>query len=191
MEEGCTSDCDVCRSLRQALLDALESDGLAHVEAADVAARAGLAEAELVEHYGDLAGCLAATYDELSDELYDLHVDAFDGAGDWRSRFLAGVRATLEHVASTPGAVCLFFAEEVLGDPRLRTRMAAARQRVTRLVAEELESERDHAVPAVQVEFMLGAVSHAARTEMAAGVAPRRAAARVSETLRLLEPRAV
>lgn len=191
MEEGCTSDCDVCRSLRQALLDALESDGLPHVEAAGVAARAGLGEADLVEHYGDLAGCLAATYDELSDELYDLHVDAFDSAGDWRSRFLAGVRATLEHVASTPGAVCLFFAEEVLGDPRLRTRGAAARQRFARLVAEELEAERDDAVPAVQVEFMLGAVSHAARTEMAAGVAPRRAAARVSEALRLLEPRAV
>jgi AcrR family transcriptional regulator len=191
MEEGCKSDCDVCRSLRQALLDALESDGLPHVEAADVASRAGLTEADLFEHYGDLAGCLAATYDELADELYHLHVDAFDGAGDWRSRFLAGVRATLEHVAATPGAVCLFFAEEVLGDPRLRTRGAAARQRVARLVADELEAERDHAVPAVQVEFMLGAVSHAARTEMAVGVAPRRAAARVSETLRLLEPRAV
>lgn len=191
MEEGCTSDCDVCRSLRQALLDALESDGLPHLEAADVADRAGLTEADLVEHYGDLAGCLAATYDELSDEVYDLHVEAFDGAGDWRSRFLAGVRATLEYVASTPGAVCLFFAEEVLGDPRLRTRRAAARQRVTRLVAEELEAERDHAVPAVQVEFMLGAVSRTARMETASGVAPWRVAARVSETLRLLDPRGV
>jgi hypothetical protein len=115
MEEGCTSDCDVCRSLRQALLDALESDGLPRVEAAGVAAGAGLTEADLVEHYGGLAGCLAATYDELSDELYDLHVDAFDGAGDWRSRFLAGFRAALDRIASTPGAVCLFFADEVLG----------------------------------------------------------------------------
>jgi hypothetical protein len=188
MEEGCTSDCDVCRSLRQALLDALESDGLLHVEAAGVAARVGLAEADLVEHDGDLAGCLAATYDELADELYDLHVDAFDGAGDWRSRFLAGFRAALEYVASTPGAVSLLFAEEVLGDARLRTRRAAAGERVARLVAEELEAERENAVPAVQIEFMLGAVSHAARTEMAAGFAPRRAAARVSETLRLLDP---
>jgi AcrR family transcriptional regulator len=191
MEEGCPSDCDVCRSLRQALLDALESDGLPHVEAADVAARAGLAEADLVEHYGGLAGCIAATYNELSDEVYDLHVEAFDGAGDWRSRFLAGFRAALDRIASTPGAVCLFFAEEVLGDPRLRTCREAARQRVTRLVAEELEAERDHAVPAVQVEFMLGAVSRTARMEMASGVAPWRAAARVSETLRLLDPRGV
>jgi hypothetical protein len=189
MEEGCTSDCDVCRSLRQALLDALETDGLPHVEAAGVAARAGLTEADLVEHYDDLAGCLAATYDQLSDELYDLHVDAFDCAGDWRSRCVEGCRAARDRIASTPGAVCLFFAEEGLGDPRLRTRRAAAGERVARLVAEELEAERDQAVPAFQVEFMLGAVSRAARAEVAAGGAPGRVAARVSETLRLLEPR--
>jgi AcrR family transcriptional regulator len=191
MEEGCTSDCEVCRSLRQALLDALEFDGLPQLEAADVAARAGLTEADLVDHYGGLAGCLAATYDELSDELYDLHVHAFDGPGDWRSRFLAGFRAALDRIASTPGAVCLFFAEEVLGDPRLRTRRAAAGERVARLVTEELEAERDQLVPAFEVEFMLGAVSSAARTEMAAGEAPGRVAARVSEALRLLEPRGV
>lgn len=191
MEEGCTGDCDVCRSLRQALLEALASDGLPHVEAADVAARAGLTEADLVGHYGGLEGCLAATYDELSDELYELHVHAFDGPGDWRSRFLAGFRAVLERVASTPGAARLLVAEEVLGDPRLRIRRAVARERVARLVAEELEAEWDHVVPDIQVEFMLGAVSRAARTEMAAGVAPRRVAARVSETLRLLEPSGV
>jgi AcrR family transcriptional regulator len=191
MEEGCTSDCEVCRSLRQALLDALEFDGLPQLEAADVAARAGLTEADLVDHYGGLAGCLAATYDELSDELYDLHVHAFDGPGDWRSRFMAGFRAALDRIASTPGAVCLFFAEEVLGDPRLRTRRAAAGERVARLVTEELEAERDQLVPAFEVEFMLGAVSSAARTEMAAGEAPGRVAARVSEALRLLEPRGV
>jgi AcrR family transcriptional regulator len=190
MEEGCAGDCDVCRSLREALLDALSCDGLSGLEAGDVTARAGLSEATLAEHYGGLEACLVATYDELSDELYDLHVDAFERPGDWRSRFLSGVRAALERVAATPGAVRLLFAEEVLGHPSLRTRRAAARQRMTRLVAEELEAERHRAVPAVQVEFLLGAVSRTARTEMAAGVAPRCVAARVGETLRLLEPQA-
>jgi AcrR family transcriptional regulator len=191
IEEGCTGDCDVCRSLRQALLDTLELDGLQQVEAADVAARAGATEAELAEHYGGLADCVAATYDELSDELYALHLRAFAGPGDWRSRFLAGLRAALERAASIPGAVCLLFAEEVLADPRVRARRATARERVARLVVEELEAERDQTVPAFQVEFMLGAVSRTAQTEMAAGAAPRRVAARVGETLRLLEPQGV
>jgi AcrR family transcriptional regulator len=185
-EEGCTRDCDVCRRLRDALLEALASQGAHALEAADVAARAELAEAELVAHYGSVERCLAATYDQLSDELYHLHVDAFDGPGDWRSRFLDGVGATLDRIGSTPGAVRLFFADDLLAHPRLRTRRAAARQRVVRLVAEEVEHEQDQAPPPVQVEFLLGAVSHAARTEMAAGTQPARVAARVSETLRLL-----
>jgi AcrR family transcriptional regulator len=187
-EEGCTGDCDVCRRLRHALLEALASQGAQTLEAADVAARAELAEADLVVHYGSVESCLAATYDELSEELYDLHAEAFDGPGDWRSRFLDGMRATLDRIASTPGAARLLFAEELLAHPLLRIRRAAARQRIARLVADELEHEEDHAVPAIQVEFLLGAVSHAAQTEMAAGRRPAQVAARVDETLRLLEP---
>jgi AcrR family transcriptional regulator len=188
-EEGCTRDCDVCRRLRDALLEALASHGSHTLESTEVATRADLAEADLVAHYGSVDRCLAATYDELSDELYDLHVDAFDGPGDWRSRFADGVRAALDRIASTPGAVRLFFADELLAHPRLRTRRAAAGQRVARLVAEEVEHEQDRAPPAVQVEFLLGAASHVARTEIAAGTQPSRVAARVSETLRLLGAR--
>jgi hypothetical protein len=190
-EEGCTGDCDVCRRLRQALLGALASVEDPHaLAAADLAERAELAEADLVEHYGSVDRCLEATYDELSEELYELHIHAFDGPGDWRSRFLEGERAALDRIASTPGAVRLFFADELLAHPRLRTRRAAARQRVARLVADEVEHEQEQGVAEVQVEFILGAVSHAAKAEAAYGMEPARVAARVSETLRLLEPQA-
>jgi AcrR family transcriptional regulator len=190
-EEGCTADCDVCRRLRQALLGALAWGEDPHALAtAHLAERAELSEADLVEHYGSVDGCLEATYDELSEELYELHLHAFDGPGDWQSRFLDGERAALDRIASTPGAVRLFFADELLAHPRLRTRRAAARQRVARLVADEVEHEQEQAPPAVQVEFILGAVSHAAKAEAGDGMEPARVAARVSETLRLLEPQA-
>jgi AcrR family transcriptional regulator len=189
-EEGCEGDCDVCRSLRQAVLEALASEDLAPLEGPDVAARAGLTEVALVDHYGSVEACLAATYDELSEQLYALHVEAFDGPGDWRSRFVAGVRAAFGRIAATPGAARLLFAEELLADPRLRSRRVAARQRLALLVAEELEAERDQAVPAVQAEFLIGAASRAAQTGFASGAEPWRVAARVSETLRVLEPRA-
>jgi AcrR family transcriptional regulator len=189
-EAECTSDCDVCRRLRHALLAALARHDPRALAAGEVAELAELAEADLAEHYGSVDRCLVAAYDELWEELYALHVDAFDGPGDWRSRFLDGMRATLDRIASTPGAVRLFSAAEVLADPRLRRRRAAARQRVARLVADELEHEEDRAVPAVQVEFLLGAAAHAAQTEMAAGAEPARVAARVREALSLLDPRA-
>jgi AcrR family transcriptional regulator len=186
-EEGCTGDCDVCRRLRHALLDALEQ-GAWTLDAAAIAERADLAEAFLFAHYGSVDSCLVAAYDELAQELYELHVDAFDGPGDWQSRFLEGLRAGLDHIESTPGAERLFFDEELLGHPRLRIRRATARQRVARLVAEEAEHELDRDLPAVQVEFILGAVSYAAQTEAADGMEPARVTARVSETRRLLEP---
>jgi hypothetical protein len=190
-EEGCTGACDVCRRLREALLAALAWDEDPHaLAAADLAERADLAEADLVAHYGTVDSCLAATYDELSEELYALHVDAFDGPGDWQSRFLDGLRAALDRIEATPGAVKLFFADELLAHPRLRTRRAAARQRVARLVAEEVQHEQERGLPPIQVEFMLGAVSHAAKAEAAEGMEPARVTARVGETLRLLEPMA-
>jgi AcrR family transcriptional regulator len=188
-EEGCTSDCDVCRRLREALLAALAWDEDPNaLPAADLAERAALPETDLLAHYGSVDNCLAATYDQLSDELYELHLHAFDGSGDWQSRFLDGMRAALDHIDSTPGATRLFFADDLLAHPRLRTRRAAARQRVARLIADEVEHEREHGVPGIQVEFILGAVSHATRAEVADGLEPARVVDRVGETLRLLEP---
>jgi AcrR family transcriptional regulator len=188
-EGGCTGDCDVCRRLRQALLASLAWDEDPHaLAAADLADRAELAEADLLAHYGSVDNCLAATYDELAEELFELQLHAFDGSGDWQSRFLDGMRAALDRIDSTPGATRLFFADDLVAHPRLRTRRAAARQRVARLVADEVGHERERGIPAVQVEFILGAVSHAARAEAAGGMDPSRVVARVGETLRVLEP---
>ena len=188
-EEGCSGDCNVCRRLRRALLAALAWNEDPHaLAAADLAERAELAETDLLAHYGSVDNCLAATYDELSEELYELHLHAFDGSGDWQSRFLDGMRAALDRIDSTPGAARLFFADDLLAHPRLRTRRAAAQQRVARLVADEVEHEQERGMPVIQVEFILGAASHAAKAEVAEGMEPARVVARVGETLRLLEP---
>lgn len=190
-EERCTPDCDVCSRLRQALLATLAWDEDPHAfAAAALAERAELAESDLLAHCGSVDDCLAATYDELSEELYELHLHAFEGPGDWQSRFLAGMRAALDRIESTPGAARLFFADDLLAYPRLRMRRVGAQQRLARLVADEVEHEQERGLPATQVEFILGAVSHAAKAEAAVGMEPARVAARVGETLRLLEPQA-
>jgi len=189
--EGCTGDCVVCRRLRQALLAALAWDEDPNaLAAADLAERAELAETDVIAHYGSVDNCLAATFDELWEELYELHLQAFDGSGDWQSRFLDGMHAALDRIDSTPGATRLFFADDLVAQARLRTRRAAARQRLASLVAAEVELEQERELPAVQVEFILGAVSHAARSEVADGMEPARVTARVGETLRLLQPQA-
>jgi AcrR family transcriptional regulator len=187
---GCTDDCEICGRLRDALLGELARHETGSISAPELAACAGLTDADLVEHYGTVDDCLVAVYDELAEQLYDLQESAFaTGTGDWMSRFIDGMRAGLDHIASSPGAVRLVFDDELRAHPLLRMRRAASRQRIARLVASERKLEQEPGVPAVHTEFLLGALSHAALAEAAVtGMDPAGVAGRVSQTLRLLEP---
>lgn len=187
-EEGCPGDCAICARLRNALLAQLERQHPLSIAAAGLAAGADLSESDLLDHYDGVDGCLVATYQALSDELYALQVEALStGSGDWQSNFLDGVRAALDHLAAIPGAMVLFFADELRAHPLLRVRRAAARQRVALLLADQT----GEAGGPLRSEFLLGALAHAAHAETAArGMQPARVAARVGATLRLLEPRA-
>lgn len=139
-------------------------------------------------HYGTLDDCLAATYDEVSEQLYGRLVEAFAGAGDWHTRFARAVDATLDYIESTPGAARLCFGESARSHPRIRKRRAASRQRVVRFLADEYEREQGRAVPDVHFEFLFGALLRASQDELAAGHEPTRVAERVRELLALLEP---
>jgi AcrR family transcriptional regulator len=191
-DAGCTEGCEICRRLRAGLLEDLARHDSRPVAASELAARAGLSEADLVDHYDSVDACLVAVFDELAEQLYDIQAAAFAaGSGDWRSRLLDGMRAGLDHLASSPGAVRLFFDDELRAHPLLRLRRAGFRRRVALLVADERGLEHEPGQPPVQAEFLLGALSHAALTEVAGtGMDPARVVARVRRTLRLLEPRA-
>jgi hypothetical protein len=185
-EEGCPGDCVICDRLRRALLSELDRRPFDTIAAAGLAAAAELPEPDLAGHYGSVDDCLVAAYDELSREVYGLQADALNaGSGDWRARFLDGVRAALDHLASVPGGIALFFGDDLRAHPLLRVRRAALRQRLARLVADQARE------PAPRVEFLLGALAHAAHAETAArGMQPARVTARVNAALRLLEARA-
>ena len=139
-------------------------------------------------HYGTIDNCLVATYDEVSQELYRLQVEAFAGPGDWHERLSRAVTAALEHIESTPGAARLCFGEPARGNPRIRPRRAVARQRVVRLLADEYERERGEGLADLHFEFLVGALYRTAQDELAAGGKPTRVAERVKELLALLEP---
>jgi AcrR family transcriptional regulator len=156
--------------------------------ATDLAARAGLPEVALAVHYGTIDNCLVATYDEVSQKLYRIQLEAFAGPGDWHTRCSRAVAAALGHIESTPGAARLCFGELARGNPRIRVRRAAARQRVVRLLADEYERERREGLPDLHFEFLVGALFRAAQDELAAGRAPTRVAERVKELLAVLEP---
>ena len=187
-ELGCGADCESCGRLRSVLLCALEEHDLESLAAEDLSTRAGLPRTALARHYGTIDNCVVASFDELSEELYRCQVEAFAGLGDWHMRFSSAVVAVLQLIESRPGAAQLCFAEIALRHPGIRTRRAAARERIVRLLADEHEREYGYRLPDLHFEFLVGALYRAAQDEVAAGRGPTRVAERVRELLALLEP---
>ena len=174
--------------LRGALLDRLTAHDLRSLTEEDLTARAGLPAEALAAHYGTVDDCLVAAYDEVSEQLYRGMEEAFEGSGEWHARFARAVEATLDQLESSPGAAQLCFGEPARGNPRIRRRRAASRQRVVRFLAEEYAREHGRGMPDVHFEFLFGALLRAAQEEMAAGREPELVAARVRQLLELLEP---
>lgn len=185
MEEG---ERETRARLRGALLDRLTAHDLRSLTDEDLAARAGLPPGALAGHYDTVDDCLVAAYDEVSEQLYRGMEEAFEGPGEWHVRFARAVEATLHQLESSPGAAQLCFGEAARGNPRLRRRRAASRQRVVRFLAEEYEREHGRGMPDVHFEFLFGALLRAAQDEMAAGREPALVAERVRQLLALLEP---
>jgi AcrR family transcriptional regulator len=184
----CEGECATCARLRGALLDRLTAHDLRSLTDEDLAARAGLPASALAEHYGSLDDCLVAAYDEVSEQLYRRLDEAFEGSGEWHTCFAPAVEATLDQLESTPGAAELCFGEAARGNPRIRRRRAASRQRVVRFLADRYEREQGRGLPDVHFEFLFGALLRAAQDEVAAGREPAVVAERVRQLLALLEP---
>ena len=174
--------------LRGALLERLTAHGLRSLTDEDLAARAGLPAGAVAAHYGTLDDCLVATYDDVSERLYRGLEEAFEGPGEWHTRFARAVDATFAQLEAAPGAALLCFGEAARGHPQIRKRRAASRQRVVRFLADQYEQEHGRRLPDVHVEFLFGALLRTAQDEMAAGRKPDLVAERVRRLLELLEP---
>jgi AcrR family transcriptional regulator len=187
-KEHRAGECDVCARLRSAVLEALTQQDPRSLAPSDIAAQAALPETAVFAHYGTVERCLAATFEEVVEQLYRRHAEAFAGPGDWHARLSRAADATVDHLRSRPGAVRLCFANAARGDPRIQAHRAAARQRFVRLLADEYEREHGSRPPDVHFEFIFGALFHAARDELAAGQEPAQVAERIKELLGQLEP---
>jgi AcrR family transcriptional regulator len=174
--------------LRGALLEKLTSHDLRSLTDEELDARAGLPAGALAAHYGSLGNCLAATYDEVVEQLYRGLDAAFEGPGDWHTCFARAVDATFRQLEHTPGAAQLCFGEAARAHPRIRIRRAASRQHVVRFLAEQYERKQGGDLPDVHFEFLFGALLRAAQDEVAAGREPEDVSERVRQLLALLEP---
>lgn len=119
---------------------------------------AGVEETALVEHYGGVAGCLHATYDEVAVGIYEAFADAMASQPGWYDALRAGSLALLRRLSDEPAEARLCFGEIPQGDHELLRRRASSRRRLLALFVRELGRRReDPELYAVQLELLIGA----------------------------------
>jgi AcrR family transcriptional regulator len=171
-----------------ALVDALAgSDGRA-LSARQIAKRAGVSVARFDECYDDLDECLDDAYRWVADEVHAAFADAFERPGDVHARLVDAIEQSLERLLADPGAMRLWFVEaRRTTDPRLQASRAATRDRLVELVMQRDDGCAEE-VPELHVEFLFGALAHAAHDELASGGDCAKAGRKVRKLLALLEP---
>lgn len=176
--------------LRAALLDAMAASEGQALSERDVAARAGLSPSRFREYYRDIDECVCDTFDSVADDVYATFATAFDYPEDLHARLTHGVEQALALLLANPGAMRLWFLESRrTADPELQARRAAVRVRLVELITRP-DWGWGPDVPSLHVEFLFGALAHAAHDELAAGGDCAKAGRKVRELLAVLEPMA-
>jgi hypothetical protein len=132
--------------------------------------RTGLVEEQVRAHYSDVASCLYATYEEVSDSIYEGWADVFAKVPGWRRALAAGARRLLERLACNPGEARLCFVEILRSDHEMLRRRDASRRRLVELFVRELGRRREQPEQfRVQLELLIGATFQAIGAAIAAG----------------------
>jgi AcrR family transcriptional regulator len=174
--------------LRAALLDALAASDLQVLSEREVATRAGVSPSRFREYYRDVDECACDAFDSVADDVYSRFAAAFDGPEDAHTRLLHAIEQTLDLLLANPGAMRLWFLEaRRTADPELQARRTVARARLVHLIT---GPERGWApdVPPLHVEFLFGALAHAAHDELSTGGDCSKAGTKIRALLAVLEP---
>lgn len=173
--------------IRAALLDALAASEVQELSERGIATRAGISPTRFGEYYGDLSECMCDAFDSVSDDVYACFTGAFAEPGDAHAQLVQAIEQALERLLANPGAMRLWFVEaRRTADPALQARRTAARDRLVEIIT--MRNGPTPEVPALHVEFLFGALAHAAHDELVGGGDCANAGRKVRELLALLEP---
>jgi hypothetical protein len=186
--ECCATGCETCERLRVALVAALGDSAFHELTKAAVAERAGLPWDGFEGHYGSVADCFLAAYEEISDEVLIRFALALEWPGDWHERMDAAFGSILDCFGYPPGGSRLFVEACRSGDARVRQRRATVRHWLARRLRESYEGEAGPDRPPGYFEFLCGAVSGTMQTEFAMGSRVDDVRERVREAVALFEP---
>jgi hypothetical protein len=166
----CGPACPTCADLRRAAVALVGSMGLADVTPERLAQVAALPERALAAHVcGDVDACVAAAYQETIEGMQSRYAARLRAAATREEALRDATRDLLVQLAHRP-AVAAFVTIEVLGGNRelLELRERLRRQSVAS-VRRELARFDGAAAPELQVEMLVGTMTHAIARRVSSG----------------------
>jgi AcrR family transcriptional regulator len=136
----------------------------------DLTSEAGVSRTTFYELFADKEQCFLAAYDNAVEALVRRVTSAYEAAGEWPERALAGLAALLETLAEEPDLARLSLVDVGNAGPAAQRRYRAAVQRLTPL----FEEGRDYAaggraLPANTSRMAIGGVTGLISDELVAG----------------------
>jgi hypothetical protein len=167
-EEGSVhrgASCARCRELRAAAVDAAVDVGAHRLQPADVLDRVAATPDELTRHAGSLDGLLAAAYEDIQREVFELADRAFRQPLPPSMRMEQALTDVVAFLVAHPAAARFRLIEARRGGPRLAACHDAAMRAYVELMMRRL---RDDGSP-LRYELVAGAISRMLAERVEAG----------------------
>jgi AcrR family transcriptional regulator len=159
-------DRDQRERLRHAVATAVAEQGCEGTTIDDLAERADVPAATLGAHFGDSAGCVAATYADATEYVVSLVADASTEGGSVRERFRRGLDALLRFCDREPVVARMCLVETSAGGEAGLARHADAIARLARLVQPARNGDGG---PTLASVMLVGAVHQVVGARLVAG----------------------
>jgi hypothetical protein len=189
----CDVDCEACRRLQDALVDALAQRTLASIAPRELAAVCNLGEDRQRHRCGTLATCALAAFTTGADRIYGSYERAFAADQPWPKQFQQGVEGVVALFVEQPGLLRLCLVEtEGVTIPALRAGRAWNRKRLVALLVREYRRQAGAGtvLPRLHFELLAGATCRLLEREYMAGrlAELRRTPSLIAQLVAVFEP---
>lgn len=135
------------RRLLNAFVEVQVQGGLESTGVGRICERAGVSRRTFYDHFADREACFLAAFDAAIEQLAQLAVPAYTGAGGWLERVRRALGCLLAELDRDPALARLCLIETVKGDARVLDRRRRAIEQLARAVDEGREQSRAASVP--------------------------------------------
>ncbi len=158
----------------QSMIEAIAERGYRETRVVDVVEGAGVSRATFYDLFSDIEDCFLATYDHVSERMFEATSAAYNEAPDapWPERVRSGFSALLELLAGWPDGARLAIVEVLAAGPKALARRDAVLRQFTEFV-DAGRSQSSVEVPGITSVAIVGGIQELLYSEVLHGATAR------------------